>query len=161
MVILGNSDPDNTTLKIIQALEQITAQDFEVKIVVDPLNPHVEELRRKTASSSLRVHLETNAEDGALLMAGADLAVAAAGTASCELAFMKVPALLFTLVENQSGVAEAIDEFGAARGLGFPRNVSREQLADAVSSLMHDRVKRQRMIERGRDLVDGKELSES
>jgi UDP-2,4-diacetamido-2,4,6-trideoxy-beta-L-altropyranose hydrolase len=156
MVMLGDSDPDNTTLKIIQALEQIAVQDFEVKIVVGPLNPHVEELRRKTASSSLRVHLETNIEDGALLMAGADLAVAAAGTASCELAFMKVPALLFTLVENQSGVAEAIDEFGAARGLGFPRNVSREQLADAVSSLMHDRVERQRMIEKGRDLVDGK-----
>lgn len=156
MVTLGGSDPDNTTLKIIQALEQIAPPDFEVRIVVGPLNPHFEELRRKTASISLRVHLETNVEDVALLMAGADLAIAAAGTTTWELAFMKVPGLLFSLAENQSGVAEAIVKFGAARGLGFPRNLSREQLADAISSLMHDRVERQQMIEKGRDLVDGK-----
>jgi UDP-2,4-diacetamido-2,4,6-trideoxy-beta-L-altropyranose hydrolase len=123
---------------------------------VGPLNPHLEELQRATASSSSRVHLETNVGDAALLMAWADLAVAAGGTTSWELAFMKVPALLFTHAENQSGVAEAIDEFGAARALGFPQNVSREQLAAAVSSLMHDRIARQRMIEKGRALVDGK-----
>jgi UDP-2,4-diacetamido-2,4,6-trideoxy-beta-L-altropyranose hydrolase len=156
MVILGGSDPDNTTLKVIRALEQIAAPNLEIRIVVGPLNPHVEELQRATASISSRVHLESNVEDAALLMAWADLAVAGGGTTSWELAFMKVPALLFTLAENQSDVAETIDDFGAARALGFPQNVSCEHLADTLSSLIHDRITRQRMIENGRALVDGK-----
>jgi hypothetical protein len=36
----------------------------------------------------------------------ADLAVAAGGTASWELAFLKVPALIFILADNQAAVAK-------------------------------------------------------
>jgi UDP-2,4-diacetamido-2,4,6-trideoxy-beta-L-altropyranose hydrolase len=156
MITLGGSDPDNVTLKIIQASEQISAPDLEVRVVVGPLNPHLEELERAIASMSSRFRLEADVKDITPLMAWADLAVAAGGITSWELAFMKVPALLIALAENQSGVAAAIDEFGAARALGFPWDVCREQIADAVQDLMHDKTARQRMSENGRILVDGK-----
>jgi len=155
IVTLGGSDAENTTLKIIEALEQISTPDLEIKVVVGPLNPHLAELQQAMASLSSRVHLETSVPDIAPLMAWADLAVAAGGTTSWELAFMKVPALIFILADNQAAAAKALDKFGAAHCLGYPGDLNREELARAISHLVYDREARERMNKRSEVLVDG------
>jgi len=156
IVTLGGSDAENTTLKIIEALEQISIPDLEVRIVVGPLNPQLAELQQAMVSLSSRFCLETSVPDIAPLMAWADLAVAAGGTTSWELAFMKVPALIFILADNQAAAAKALDEFGTARCLGHPGDLNREELASAISHLVHDKEARQRMSKRAEVLVDGK-----
>ena len=156
IVTLGGSDANNATLMIIEALKQISTADLEVRIVVGPLNSHLAELQRATASASLRFSLETQVTDIAPLMAWADFAVAAGGTTSWEIAFMNVPALVFILDDNQAAEARALDEFGSARCLGRPENLSREEIAGAVVHLMYDREARQRMSQRARVLVDGR-----
>ncbi|MET0502967.1 MAG: bifunctional UDP-2,4-diacetamido-2,4,6-trideoxy-beta-L-altropyranose hydrolase/GNAT family N-acetyltransferase, partial [Candidatus Binatia bacterium] len=90
------------------------------------------------------------------LMAWADLAVAAGGTTSWELAFMKVPALIFIVADNQTAAAKATDEFGAARCLGRPGDFTLEELASAIHGLRHDQDARQHMSELGEALVDGR-----
>ena len=156
IVTLGGSDTENNTLKIIEALEQISTPDLEVRIVMEPLNPHLAELQRVMASVSSRFCLETSVTDTVPLMTWADLAVAAGGTTNWELAFMKVPALIFILADNQAAAAKALDEFGTARCLGRPGNFNREELASAISHVMHDREARRRMSKRAEVLVDGK-----
>jgi UDP-2,4-diacetamido-2,4,6-trideoxy-beta-L-altropyranose hydrolase len=156
IVIPGGSDAENATLKISEALKQISTPDLEIRIVVGPLNPHFVELQRAMAPGSSRVSLETSVTDIASLMAWADLALATGGTTSWELAFMKVPALIFILAENQTAAAKASDEFGTARYLGRPGNLNREELASAISNLMHDKEARQRMNKMGEVLVDGR-----
>jgi UDP-2,4-diacetamido-2,4,6-trideoxy-beta-L-altropyranose hydrolase len=156
VVTLGGSDAENTTLKIIEALEQIAKPDLEIKVVVGPLNPHLAELQQVMASLSSRFYLETSVPDIAPLMAWADLAIAAGGTTSWELAFMKVPALIFILADNQAAAAKALDEFGTARCLGHPEDLNREELASAILHLMYDKEARQRMNKRSEVLVDGR-----
>jgi UDP-2,4-diacetamido-2,4,6-trideoxy-beta-L-altropyranose hydrolase len=156
IVTLGGSDAENVTLKIIEALEQISIPDLEIKIVVGPLNPHLAELHRKMPCLSSRFCLATSVTDIAPLMAWADLAVAAGGTTSWELAFMKVPALIFILAENQAAAARALDEFGAARCLGRPGDLNPEEIANAISYLVHDKETRQRMNKRDEVLIDGR-----
>ena len=155
IVTLGGSDPENITLKTIEALEQISIPDLEVKVVVGPLNPHIAELQRVMTCLSSRVCLETST-DTAPWMAWADLAMAGGGTTSWELAFMKVPALIFILAENQAAAAKALDAFGAASCLGRPGELNREEIANAISYLMHDKEARQRMKKRGEVLIDGR-----
>jgi UDP-2,4-diacetamido-2,4,6-trideoxy-beta-L-altropyranose hydrolase len=155
VVTLGSSDADNATLKIIEALEQIPTPNLEVRVVVGPFNPHLAELQRTMDSMSSRVRLETDATDIASLMAWADLAVASGGTTSGELAYMRVPALIFTLSENQSAAAKALDEFGTAHSLGSPNDLHRDQIAEAIFRLMHDQAARWQMSEKGRVVVDG------
>ncbi|MCZ7383462.1 MAG: UDP-2,4-diacetamido-2,4,6-trideoxy-beta-L-altropyranose hydrolase [Candidatus Methanoperedens sp.] len=155
LVTLGGSDEGNATLKIVEALKQISDPHLDIRVVVGPLNPHLKELQRAIAPVSAQVRIETDVVDTAPLMAWADVAVAAGGTTSWELAFMKVPALVFTLAENQLGVAQAINQFGSARSLGFPESLSSDQIAGAVSQLMHDQLGRRRMTEKGRVLLDG------
>jgi UDP-2,4-diacetamido-2,4,6-trideoxy-beta-L-altropyranose hydrolase len=156
LVALSGSDADNTTLNIIEALEQISTPDLEVRIVVGPLNPHVAELQSRLDSVSSRVYLGTDVTDIASVMAWADLAVAGGETISWEIAFMKLPALILTRGENQSEVAGGLDAFGAARSLGSPSDLDRNQLAEAILSLIHDKGARQQMSDKARFVVDGK-----
>jgi len=156
LVTLGGSDNGNATVKIIEALEQISEPHLQVRVVVGPLNPHLAEVQRVIASASVHFRVETDVVDTAPLMAWADLAVAAGGTTAWELAFMKVPALVFTLADNQLGVVRAIDEFGSARALGSPEILSAGEIAVAVTDLMLDRSARRQMIEKSRVLMDGR-----
>ena len=75
LVTLGGSDADNATLKIIEALEQLTTPHVEIRIVVGPLNPHLTQLQSRMDFVSSRVHLQTDVTDIASLMGWASLAV--------------------------------------------------------------------------------------
>ena len=156
IITLGGSDPENVTLKIIEALEQIPTPDLEVRILAGPLNAHLTELQHAVASVSPRFCLETNVTNIAPLLDWADLALAAGGTTAWELATMKVPSLIFILADNQEPTAKALDQFGAARCIGYPEKLTCEELATSVLNLMHDRRVRQRMSQRSEVLADGK-----
>jgi UDP-2,4-diacetamido-2,4,6-trideoxy-beta-L-altropyranose hydrolase len=89
------------------------------------------------------------------LMAWADLAIAAAGTTSWELAFMGVPAALIAVADNQRAVAAGLAARGAAVDLGWHAELIQSDVARAVARLASDASLRKTMSQRGRDLVDG------
>ena len=68
---------------------------------------------------------------------------------------MKVPALILILADNQAAAAKALDKFGAARCLGCPGDLNREELARAISHLVYDREARERMNKVSEVSVDG------
>jgi UDP-2,4-diacetamido-2,4,6-trideoxy-beta-L-altropyranose hydrolase len=102
LVTLGGSDPDNVTLKVIEALIDL---DLHVKVVVGGSNPHLREIENFIQSqndSTALIEMIVNATNMPELMAWADLTVAAAGSTAYELAFMRLPSVIFTIVENQN-----------------------------------------------------------
>ena len=156
LVSLGGGDKGNTTLKVIEALKALRHADIAVRVVVGPLNGHLQDLRRAIDPVRGSFRIETDIVEVAPLMAWADLAIAAGGTTSWELAFMKVPALVFEVADNQSGVVRAVDSFGCARSLGNPDSLGVDALAESVLRLMRDAAERRQMSEKGRILVDGR-----
>jgi len=105
LVTMGGSDPDNVTLKVIQALQQVDVDGLETIVVVGGGNPHYEELQSSVQESRFPVLLESNVTNMPELMAWADVAVSAGGSTSWELAFMGVPALVLILANNQRSIA--------------------------------------------------------
>ena len=89
LVTLGGTDPDNVTGRVIEAFRGL---DVKAKIVVGGSNPHRVVLGAQVASLK-EAKLVVDAADMPDLMAWADVAVAAAGSTSLELAFMRLPAL--------------------------------------------------------------------
>ncbi|HEX9453583.1 MAG TPA: UDP-2,4-diacetamido-2,4,6-trideoxy-beta-L-altropyranose hydrolase [Candidatus Binatia bacterium] len=154
LVTLGGGDSENVSAKAIGALQQFPSEEIVARIVVGPLHPYVAELKRLVEHSA-NIFLHTDVSELAPHMEWADIAIAGAGTTVWELAFMQVPVLLLVLAENQSAVAQGVDEFGAARSLGWARSVTVSALVDALRELKDDQSKRQRMAARGRLLVDG------
>ena len=153
LVTLGGSDPDNVTGTIVRALADLP--DVEATVVVGGSNPNLAALAAGVGERKTPVRSVVNATNMPELMAWADVAVAAAGTTSWELAFMGVPALLLILADNQSRVAQVLDQQGVSKNLGRGRDINPEYFAKSLETLLFDSGRREQMSRAGRALVDG------
>jgi UDP-2,4-diacetamido-2,4,6-trideoxy-beta-L-altropyranose hydrolase len=155
LVTLGGGDPDNVTLKVIQALQQVQIDDLEIVVVVGGSNPHKNILDAAVQRSSASIDLKSNVMDMSALMAWADVAVSAGGSTTWEIAFMGLPSLVLILTENQRPVAEGLDKADVAVNLGWHVKMSSAEISQALTCLLMKRERRAGMTQRGRALVDG------
>jgi UDP-2,4-diacetamido-2,4,6-trideoxy-beta-L-altropyranose hydrolase len=154
LVTLGGADPGNVTSDVVRALRQQSADEMEAVVLVGASSPHGAAVRQ-AAQGSGHIRVITDAADMSELMAWADVAVAAAGSVSWELAFMGVPALLLVQADNQEPVARCLDREGAAVNLGRAGAGTEQALAEQLSRLLRSAAARQAMSARGPELVDG------
>ena len=155
LVTLGGSDPNNQTLKVIQAMQQIAVDGLEAVVVVGASNPHFQELQSVARNSQFTIRLVQNVTDMSELMAWADVAVSAGGSTCWEMAFMGLPNVILVLAENQRGVAEGLGTLGIALNLGWYAEISELELAQTLEMLIANPAYRKAMSEKGRQLVDG------
>ena len=155
LVTLGGGDPDNQTLKVIQALQRMAVDDLEVTVIVGVSNPHFHTLQAAAHDLPCTVHLRQNVQNMPEMMAWADVAVSAGGSTCWELAFMELPNVILVVAENQRGIAAGLDKAGAALNLGWYTEVTSGQMAGALLALLSDYDLRLRMSRLGRELVDG------
>jgi len=124
LVTLGGGDPDNQTLKVINALQEVDEDGLEAVVVVGASNPHFEALQNEAYDSCFPIRLIRNANNMAELMAWADVAVSAGGSTCWELAFMGLPNVILVLADNQRDIAEGLDDLGIAINMGWYAAVS-------------------------------------
>ncbi len=155
LVTLGGSDPQNQTIKVIGALKHMAMKGLEALVIVGPANDQVDSLQSVVRASGVSARLICNPTSMAELMAWADVALSAAGSTCWELAFMGVPSLMLVLADNQQPIAEKSSEAEAGVNLGWYHEVTERQIAQSLSTLIHDRSRRELMSRKGRDLIDG------
>lgn len=153
LVTLGGGDPDNVTRMVIDALA--TLADIDATIVAGGSNPHLENLQQAVAQHAPSMRLVVNATNMPELMAGADLAISAAGSTSWELAFLGIPSALIVVADNQLGIAESLHAAGFSLDLGRHTETSAQKIAAAVAPLLNDASRRREMSACGQQLVDG------
>ena len=90
------------------------------------------------------------------VMAAADFAVGAAGTASWERCCLGLPAVVLVVAENQRAGAKALAGAGAARILEAPAGITATHVAAAVEGLCRSADERRRMGLAAADLCDGR-----
>jgi UDP-2,4-diacetamido-2,4,6-trideoxy-beta-L-altropyranose hydrolase len=156
LVTLGGSDPRNFTCRVIEALDRLSTPGLEARVVVGSVNPRLPELRKQAATLGRKIRLLTRVSDMAELMVWADLAVSATGSTSWELACLGLPALGVIVAENQRRIAEELDGLEVIQNLGWHNEVSVGSLAASIAGLQSSPLRRLRMSERGRALIDGR-----
>jgi RimJ/RimL family protein N-acetyltransferase len=156
LVTMGGSDPDNMTLLVMHALQQLATKDLDVVVLAGGSNPHYSTLQEAAHTASYAVHLRQNVRDMPELMAWADLCIGAAGSTSWERCLLGLPSLLVVLADNQQLIAEHLHVQGIATNLGRTGAVSAAELARAIAQLAHDADTRAEMMRRGQALVDGR-----
>ncbi|MCJ7654106.1 MAG: UDP-2,4-diacetamido-2,4,6-trideoxy-beta-L-altropyranose hydrolase [Dehalococcoidia bacterium] len=185
LVTLGGGDPENHTLKVIQALQKVDMPGLEAIVVVGASNPHVDVLESAISQSQIPIRLICNAGNMPELMAWADMAISTAGSTVWELMFVGLPALLIVAADNQEPIARSMVDAGTAILMGcrladrtrmFSEEVSqsvsnvnrqsklselssKESLVKIIKSLAKDNALRLEMSKKGKKLVDGKGLS--
>jgi UDP-2,4-diacetamido-2,4,6-trideoxy-beta-L-altropyranose hydrolase len=155
LITLGGSDPDNVTLKVIQALQQVKGDRLEARVVVGGSNPHYEQLQATVQMSPFPISLKWNVTNMPELMAWADVAIAAGGSTNWELAFMGLPTMTIVLAENQRGIAETLDRKKIAVNLGWHESLTIDTIQQAIRDLLPGTRNRIQMSEIARKVVDG------
>ncbi len=93
------------------------------------------------------------------IIAWADFAVSAAGSACWEYCALALPAILIAVAENQRANSEALHAAGAARlvagGSGFPIS----EMTELISRLVKSPSERESLSRTAGSLVDGKGAS--
>ncbi|MGH7452631.1 MAG: UDP-2,4-diacetamido-2,4,6-trideoxy-beta-L-altropyranose hydrolase, partial [bacterium] len=155
LVTLGGGDPDNVTLKVVQALQRVKGDGLEAMVVIGGSNPHYEELQSAIKDSHSSVRLQRNVTNMPELMAWADLAISSGGTTVWELAFMGLPALVGVIAPIEELLLDGLKEQRLFVNVGWFSQLSVEQLAEALIAAMEDGKMRSHTSLLGRKLVDG------
>lgn len=154
LVTMGGGDPDNQTLKVIRAIQQINGADLSVIVVVGGSNPHLATLE-VAISDSPSIRLIQNVTNMPELMTWSDIAISAGGSTCWELAFLGVPALLIATAENQLGIVQHLHSRGIAFHIGWYNEISVDMISDSLFMLTSDIHMRTDMCLFGQSLTDG------
>jgi UDP-2,4-diacetamido-2,4,6-trideoxy-beta-L-altropyranose hydrolase len=155
LVMMGGSDAQNLTLRVIESLGLAGLDKLEATIIVGAGNPHAGELHNACERSGLKISLQNSPLNVAELMAAADVAVSAAGSTCWELCLLGLPALLIDVATNQTAVARELDRGGYAIHVGNG-TVAAEKIAKELQRLCNDGECRRDLSRRSRELIDGR-----
>lgn len=155
VVTFGGSDPDNVSAKALEGLGSVPGP-LEVMVIVGPTNLNLSALRSAARATGHPVEVVIDPPDMAARLAWADVAVAATGGTSWELARVGTPHVAIVLADNQEPGARALERDGLAISLGWHAALRSEAIGGAVAALARDAERRAELSRRGRDLVDGR-----
>jgi UDP-2,4-diacetamido-2,4,6-trideoxy-beta-L-altropyranose hydrolase len=134
LLFMGGSDPRNETCKALDGISRLGRADLKVDVVIGQANPHrsaVEAACARLSHANLHVQTSRMAE----LMAQADCAVGAGGTATWERCALGLPSLVTILAENQASVAQTVQAAGALSLVGRHEVVGAADYAAALDRL--------------------------
>jgi len=155
LVTMGGVDMDNVTCDVLAGLETSGFDgDVRVTVVMGAAAPWIDQVKRKAERMRLRTSVLVNASNMAELMCEADLAIGAAGSTSWERCCMGMPTIQVVLAENQTGIASALEAFGAA--ISLSREKVRFEVNSAVVNLLRDSNMVAKISSLAARIVDGK-----
>lgn len=153
-ISLGGTDPTNTTARVLRAMERVRLVDWRVDVIV---GAHHKALREVSRAAKRHRHctVYVNPPDIASIVAGADLAVGAAGVSLWERCCLGVPSMLVAQAQNQIALAQGAVRAGVATYLGPAAELSISRWVIALHKETGAVRRRQCMARRAAALVDG------
>jgi UDP-2,4-diacetamido-2,4,6-trideoxy-beta-L-altropyranose hydrolase len=155
LITMGGSDPENVTVKVIEAVKESRCPSLFLTVVLGPENTQVIPIRALLETSGSAYRLVQDARDMPALMHQADMAVSAGGSTAWELAYMGVPALYVITAGNQEQIVSAIEACHMGLNAGWHHQLTRARFAELIRSLVRDRELRARFSKISQNTVDG------
>jgi UDP-2,4-diacetamido-2,4,6-trideoxy-beta-L-altropyranose hydrolase len=133
LVFFGGVDADNYTSLAMQALVELNIKQ-QVDVVIGAQDPNREQIQQACINHGFICHVQTTRM--AELMAEADLAIGAGGSASWERCCLGLPALLVAVSGNQIDIAKSLDSIGACYYLGEKDAVNSSSIQHSFNELL-------------------------
>lgn len=131
LVFYGGSDHTNETMKALNALSQIDLNGIKVDVVVGGSNVHKAEVEY-FCNNSMLFSYYCQVNNMAELMAKADLALGAGGSATWERLYLDLPSIVTAIAENQEQIARDCHVMGLIEYLGKSEDVDEVVIRQAV-----------------------------
>lgn len=114
LITMGGVDPDNYTGRILEKLKICHCETLsKIVIILGDTAPHKKSVAILAASMSLDIEIKVGVRNMAEIMADTDIAFGAAGSTSWERCCLGIPTLLFVIADNQSKLAESLEQHKA------------------------------------------------
>ena len=156
LIIAGGGDAGKLLVFLTNSLLDLAIAEQIVLQLVAPIHSLADnELTALSGQYPGQVKLHRGVTEMVQLMQQCDLAISAGGSTLYELCATGVPRLAIVLADNQQGIVEAMERQELVVPLGSAVELKSELVAAAVSRLLQDWPKRDRMNRLGRKLVDG------
>jgi len=152
MVSLGGSDPNNITIRVLEAL-QYTDGIQSISVIAGPSFVHTESLR-KFCIKHKKYSLLSRPENMAELMLSHNIGIGAAGSTSWERCAMGLPTITLVMAENQRIISLQLADTGATRILEQP--IKHDILAATILPWMTDKSTYMAAVFAAIDICDGK-----
>jgi UDP-2,4-diacetamido-2,4,6-trideoxy-beta-L-altropyranose hydrolase len=136
LIFFGGTDTSNETAKAINAIACMKKRSFTVDVIVGGHNPHKEMIERLCTQHN-GFHFHCKIDNMAELMANADLAIGAGGTATWERCAVGLPAIVLTLAMNQVALATYAAQKGLLLYLGEASTITATILTNVLNSLLY------------------------
>jgi UDP-2,4-diacetamido-2,4,6-trideoxy-beta-L-altropyranose hydrolase len=156
LISFGGGDPNDVTLQVIDALNEIRNLELELTVVVGASYRHQKNLKTTLENSHHPTRVLCNVKTMPELMMTADLAVTAGGGTCYELAFMKVPMFLVAIAKNHEQFARKLGAAEAAYDAGWFSSLTKSRLAESLRYVICDGVLRRKVMENAARMVDGR-----
>lgn len=131
LIFFGGVDPTNETAKALEAVQLLNRPEIIVDVVVGAANSHTDLLQKQFADLT-NITVRGQVKNMAELMANADLAIGAGGTATWERCCLGLPTITIVIADNQREMIETIAGRGAVWNMGWHASVSANDLRDRL-----------------------------
>ena len=135
LITSGGTDNYDMVGKILSRLLPIeNDQDKEYYCILGRFNKNINYLRRKF-NGRKNVHLLYNISNMGFYMKECDIAITAGGTTTYELCVCGIPSIMYTIADNQLGIACAFSEKGIIPWVGDVREDINKCLDNIVQEM--------------------------
>lgn len=152
VVSLGGSDPDSTTLRVVDSLASMN--NIHLQVIIGPAFP-VETITKLSTNPAIKLHYKLSKI--APILAQADIAITNAATTMFESIALGVPTIAVPNNPYEALQAVICARAGAAMAVN-PENIEDEAVA-LIKRLVADQALRQGLSSKGRSMIDGLGLS--
>ncbi|MDC0230094.1 UDP-2,4-diacetamido-2,4,6-trideoxy-beta-L-altropyranose hydrolase, partial [Deltaproteobacteria bacterium] len=154
LIFFGGSDPYNLTARALKSLRHPNLKHLSVDVVIGSANPHQSEIKALIAEKS-NAELHIQVENIAELMANADIALGAGGTATWERMAVGLPSIVVTIAENQVPFTRELHRDGYLKWLGNANQVEEFTICNALLEIIQEPHLLRIQSQKGQELVNG------
>lgn len=158
LITSGGTDGLNVIENILSKLhEREWFDELEYYVILGRFNQNREELLQKWKNEN--IHFLINVPNMNEYMLNSDIAITAGGTTTYEICACGIPAIMYTIADNQLGIAKSVDEQELIPWAGDARedmDICMENVVKNLERLKSDKSLRVRMSKKMRKSVDGK-----
>jgi UDP-2,4-diacetamido-2,4,6-trideoxy-beta-L-altropyranose hydrolase len=134
VVFYGGVDATNETMKALRALEKIrNADSVTVNVIVGANNLCKDEIEKCCMRHS-NWHYYCQVSNMAMFMNEADLMLGAGGSTTWERCFLRLPALVTAVAENQIESCKYLEKCGIIEYLGVFNELEEKQIVHAIDA---------------------------
>lgn len=135
LLFFGGTDPTGETVKVLEAIRELSISNLQVDVVVGSANPRKNQIEKK-CSEIPNVTYYCQVDNMAELMMKADLSIGAGGSTTLERCFLGLPTATVVTAKNQLETTHALSDKGVILYWGLSSQLTSNDYKNRLKGLL-------------------------